>query len=182
MQTIHFQTIDTPLGKMLACATDEGICSLNFIDEQDKQQVQSEMESLSSMLNMATVNESNLHIDNLQRQLEEYFKGTRQKFELNLILCGTEFQKSVWNLLLTVPYGVTKSYREQAETFGNPAAIRAVASANGSNRIAILVPCHRIIGSKGQLTGYRGGLWRKQYLLDMEAKYSNKSFQQELLR
>ena len=180
MQTIHFQTIDTPLGKMLACATGEGICSLNFIDDGDERQIQSDTESLSGILKMPAVNESNPHIENLQRQLDEYFKGERQKFDLKLILPGTEFQKSVWNLLLTVPYGVTRSYSEQAATLGNPAAIRAVAAANGSNRIAILVPCHRIIGSRGQLTGYRGGLQRKQYLLDMEAKYSNKSFQQLL--
>jgi len=102
-------------------------------------------------------------------QLDEYFNGKRTTFKLPLNLVGTDFQINVWNELLKIPFGVTRSYKEQALAIGNLKVIRAVATANGENRISIIVPCHRIIGSDGSLTGYGGGIWRKQQLLELES-------------
>lgn len=102
------------------------------------------------------------------QQLSEYFNGTRKKFNLKLNPQGTDFQKCVWNELLNVPYGKTRTYLEQTKKLGNIKAIRAVASANGKNPIWIIIPCHRIIGSDGSLTGYAGGIWRKKWLLEHE--------------
>lgn len=101
-------------------------------------------------------------------QLEQYFAGERKEFYLKLNPTGTEFQKKVWHLLQDIPYGKTSSYRDLSREYGNPLAIRAVASANGKNPLWILIPCHRVIGSDGSLTGYAGGLWRKKWLLEHE--------------
>ncbi len=103
------------------------------------------------------------------QQLDEYFSGTRTAFNLKLNPQGTDFQKRVWNELLNVPHGKTRTYLEQSKKLGDVKAIRAVASANGKNPIWILIPCHRIIGSDGSLTGYAGGLWRKKWLLEHES-------------
>lgn len=105
-------------------------------------------------------------------QLDEYFTGQRQTFSLPLQQTGTPFQQKVWELLLRVPYGKTLSYQQLTTQYGDPKAIRAVAAANGKNNLAIVVPCHRVIGSNQSLTGYAGGLWRKKWLLEHEAKYS----------
>ena len=101
-------------------------------------------------------------------QLQEYFEGTRKQFDLQLHLQGTPFQKKVWEALLKIPYGTTRSYLELSRELGDENAIRAVAAANGKNPIWIVVPCHRVIGSDGSLTGYAGGLWRKKWLLEHE--------------
>ena len=101
-------------------------------------------------------------------QLDEYFDGTRIEFDLKLNPGGTDFQKTVWNELLNIPYGKTRTYSEQALCLGDIKAIRAVASANGKNPIWIIIPCHRVIGSDGSLTGYAGGIWRKKWLLEHE--------------
>ena len=107
-------------------------------------------------------------IENTKHQLDEYFKGTRSKFDIPLLMVGTEFQKSVWDGLIKVPYGTTSTYLQLAKTIGNAQAVRAVATANGANAISIIVPCHRIIGSDGKLVGYAGGLLVKQRLLELE--------------
>jgi AraC family transcriptional regulator of adaptative response/methylated-DNA-[protein]-cysteine methyltransferase len=156
----------TPLGPMLAGATDEGICLLEFID---RRMLETQLSRLSKLLNAKVVPGSHPHFDRLQEQLDEYFSGKRREFTLPLVLPGTPFQKQVWVGLQSIPYGATRSYKEQAETIGAPNAVRAVARANGENRIAILVPCHRVIGANGELVGYGGGLSRKQYLLKLEA-------------
>lgn len=101
-------------------------------------------------------------------QLTEYFNKQRTKFDIPILLHGTEFQKSAWNALLEIPYGVTISYQKQAENIGNLKALRAVGGANSANNIAIIIPCHRVIGKSGKLTGYTGGLDIKKYLLDLE--------------
>ena len=101
-------------------------------------------------------------------QLIEYFNGRRKEFDLPLLTAGTPFQERVWESLRTIPCGGTRSYQQQAEAIGQPEAVRTVARANGDNRIAILVPCHRVVGKNGRLTGYGGGLWRKRYLLELE--------------
>lgn len=156
----------TPLGPMLAAATDDGICLLEFVD---RRMLETEMESLSKLLKARLVPGSSAHFDVLNRQLEEYFEGRRTEFHLPLVLPGTQFQKKVWEELRSIPYGSTRTYKEQAEAIRHPRAVRAVAKANGDNRIAILVPCHRVVGSNGHLVGYGGGVWRKQYLLKLES-------------
>ncbi len=106
-------------------------------------------------------------------QLEEYFSGERKIFELTLNQIGTDFQRNVWEKLTAIPYGKTISYMDLSKRIGNTKAIRAVGTANGSNNIAIVVPCHRVIGSNGELTGYAGDLWRKKWLLEHEGKFQN---------
>jgi methylated-DNA-[protein]-cysteine S-methyltransferase len=107
------------------------------------------------------------------KQLDEYFAGKRKTFDLPLSQEGTDFRQKVWNQLMTIPYGRTISYLELSKQIGNTKAIRAVGTANGSNKICIIVPCHRVIGSNGDLIGYGGDLWRKQWLLEHEGKYEN---------
>lgn len=113
-------------------------------------------------------------------QLEEYFNGKRQEFDIPLHLIGTEFQKKVWTQLIQIPYGETSSYLQLSEKLGDKKAIRAVANANGANAISILVPCHRIIGSNGNLVGYAGGLQAKKKLLELERKNTSKEIQLSL--
>ena len=108
----------------------------------------------------------------IKQQLQEYFRGQRKCFDIELIIEGTPFQQSVWQALQEIPYGETASYADIASRIGNPRAVRAVGAANGSNPIAIVVPCHRVIGSNGNLTGFGGGLDSKQYLLRLEANHS----------
>ena len=105
------------------------------------------------------------------RQLDEYFKGKRQKFNLALIVSGTDFQKAVWQQLQKIPFGETASYGDVARSIGNPKAFRAVGNANNKNNIPIIIPCHRVIGSDGQLVGFGSGIWRKEWLLDHEKAY-----------
>jgi AraC family transcriptional regulator of adaptative response/methylated-DNA-[protein]-cysteine methyltransferase len=158
----------TPLGPMLAGATDDGLCLLEFID---RRMLETQLHRLRTLLNAKLVPGFHKLFDPLNKQLEEYFAGTRKEFDIPLVLPGTPFQKKVWAGLQTIPYGSTRSYKEQAEAIGSPNAIRAVAKANGDNRIAILIPCHRVIGANGELVGYGGGLSRKQYLLKLESSF-----------
>jgi AraC family transcriptional regulator of adaptative response/methylated-DNA-[protein]-cysteine methyltransferase len=156
---IPMTRIETPLGPMLAGATEEGICLLEFVD---RRMIETQLVRLNRIFRATLVPGKSPHFDRLSEELSAYFAGRQRRFEVPLDLKGTEFQRKVWSALLTVPYGETRSYSEQARIVGDPRAIRAVARANGDNRIAILVPCHRVIGADGSLTGYGGGLWRKQ--------------------
>ncbi|HRJ16524.1 MAG TPA: methylated-DNA--[protein]-cysteine S-methyltransferase [Saprospiraceae bacterium] len=163
---IDLKRIETPLGAMLACAVKEGICLLEFTD---RKMLETELKAIARLLNATIVQGNNEHFDTLETQLQEYFNGKRREFSVPLHAPGTDFQHKVWAALQLISYGQTKSYKEQAIAIGSPESVRAVANANGMNRISILIPCHRVIGSDGQLTGYGGGLWRKQYLLELEA-------------
>ncbi len=165
-QLVMTTRILTPLGPMLAGGTDDGVCLLEFID---RRMLETQLKRLRKLLNAEFVAGSCKHFDALNKQIEEYFSGTRKKFSIPLLLPGTPFQRKVWAVLRTIPYGSTRSYKEQAEAVGSPKAVRAVANANGDNRISIIVPCHRVIGANGELTGYGGGLWRKRYLLHLES-------------
>lgn len=141
----------TPIGIARIVGDEDGISSISVVDgEQETTQVIPEP------------------LQECVRQLDEYFKGERKIFSLKLNPEGTEFQQKVWNELQQIPYGETRSYLEQSEKLGDTKAIRAVASANGKNPIWIVIPCHRIIGSDGSLTGYAGGIWRKRWLLEHE--------------
>ena len=157
--------IPTPLGPMLACATEEGICLLEFVD---RPMLETQLKRIEQLLRGKTMPGISKHFESLSMQLTEYFEGKRKLFTIPLILDGAAFQQKVWQMLQEIPYGHTRTYQQQAAMVGNKKAVRAVAKANGDNRIAILVPCHRVIGSNGKLTGYGGGLWRKQFLLDLE--------------
>jgi AraC family transcriptional regulator of adaptative response/methylated-DNA-[protein]-cysteine methyltransferase len=161
--------VETELGIMIAGATDEGICLLEF---SDRRMLNTEYKDLARYLKTTIEAGESSHFISLRRQLKEYFEGTRKEFFIPLVAPGTEFQKSVWKELINIPYGTTRSYMEQSVALGKPESIRAVANANGMNRISIIIPCHRVIGSDGHLTGYGGGLKRKRWLLDHERTHS----------
>ena len=144
--------ISSPLGTLKVEGNSKGITGINFVDEEPIQK-----EPIPETLRGAVT------------QLQEYFNGTRTSFDLVLNPNGTPFQKKVWNKLLDIPYGKTCSYLDMAKALGDPKVIRAAASANGKNPISIVIPCHRVIGSDGSLTGYASGLHRKKWLLDLES-------------
>jgi len=160
--------IETPLGPMLAGASDAGICLLEFVD---RRMIETQLERIQRLFGARLVPGTSPHLDRLADELGRYFAGDLFEFEVPLDLRGTDFQKRVWSVLRTIAYGRTRSYAEQARVLGDPKAIRAVARANGDNPIAIVVPCHRVVGADGSLTGYGGGLWRKQWLLDHERQH-----------
>lgn len=158
--------LTTPLGPMFACATENGICLLEFTD---RRMLETEFADLQKRLDAVILAGENDHSRQLRRELKEYFEGKRSEFEVPMETPGTEFQNKVWNALREIPFGETRSYQQQADHIGNPKGVRAVARANGMNRIAIVIPCHRVISKDGSLTGYAGGLERKRWLLDHEA-------------
>lgn len=165
---IDLSRIETPLGTMYACAIEKGICLLEFTD---RRMLETEFKALSKSLNATIIQGDNNHFITLENQLTEYFAGARKEFTVPLFTNGSVFQNTVWETLRQIPFGSTKSYAELADSINKPQAVRAVANANGMNRIAILIPCHRVIGTEGKLTGYGGGLWRKQYLLELEQQH-----------
>jgi AraC family transcriptional regulator of adaptative response/methylated-DNA-[protein]-cysteine methyltransferase len=164
-QVLHIVRFSTPVGPMFSCAGSKGICLLDFTDCRT---LETDFQYLSKRFNAIFVSGKNSHLDHAQSELQEYFDGNRKNFTVPVDTPGTDFQKSVWKSLEDIPFGQTRSYKQQAMALGNPKAIRAVASANGSNPISIIVPCHRVIGSDGSLVGYGGGLHRKKWLLDFE--------------
>jgi AraC family transcriptional regulator, regulatory protein of adaptative response / methylated-DNA-[protein]-cysteine methyltransferase len=164
--------IETPLGEMIAGATDEGVCLLEF---SDRRMLPTEYKDLTRLLKTTLEDGENKHLKALRKQLKEYFNGKRLEFTIPLVTPGSEFQQAVWMELQNIPFGSTRSYQEQAAALNRPDSVRAVANANGMNRISIIIPCHRVIGSDGHLTGYGGGLKRKKWLLDHEKKYSGKA-------
>ena len=155
----------SPIGTIIIRGSELGISSLVFSDENVV-----EMPSQLSDIPEDEVNKNFEMASQWIKQLDEYFQTQRKEFTLPLDLYGTEFQKKVWNELLNIPFGKRMTYKELALRLGNIKAIRAVAAANGTNPVSIIVPCHRVIGSDGSLTGYGGGLWRKQWLLDFESR------------
>ncbi len=159
--------MSTPLGSMIAVARDDRVVMLEFADRRG---LMTQLKTLRTRLPGAIIPGSSAVLDRLQAQLAEYFAGKRQRFDVAVERPGTEFQAAVWERLAAIPPGTTSSYAKIARELGRPSAVRAVARANGDNRLAILLPCHRVIGSDGSLTGYAGGLWRKQWLLEHEAR------------
>jgi AraC family transcriptional regulator of adaptative response/methylated-DNA-[protein]-cysteine methyltransferase len=164
---VNMAHIETDLGMMIAAATDKGICMFEFADYK---LLELELRQLAASFKAPLVQGDNPHFITLREQLEQYFKGERKNFDIPLDLVGTEFQKKAWLGLLQIPYGCTTTYAKQAELLGKPSAVRAVANANGKNKISIILPCHRVIGADGTLTGYGGGIWRKKKLLEFEKK------------
>jgi AraC family transcriptional regulator of adaptative response/methylated-DNA-[protein]-cysteine methyltransferase len=157
----------TPLGAMIAGATDEALCLLEFVD---RRMLQTQIARLRTRLRATFVPGESEILARTAAQIGEYFERARTRFELPLSLPGTEFQRAAWAHLESIPYGETRSYAEQAAAIGRPQAVRAIGRANGDNRIAIVVPCHRVVGSSGELCGYGGQLWRKKALLELEQR------------
>ena len=166
---IHVTQFHCPLGTMYAIAEQEGIVRLDFLDNPLDEDGLREQTIQLGFADEITFDRDAL-LEELGKQLGRYFQGKRRHFDLLLLLRGTTFQRQVWDALLTIPYGTTISYGQLAVKVGRSSAesSRAVANANAHNPIAILVPCHRVIGADGSLTGYAGGVWRKQALLTLE--------------
>jgi AraC family transcriptional regulator of adaptative response/methylated-DNA-[protein]-cysteine methyltransferase len=162
---LHAKWIETPLGAMLALADDRGLHLLDFVDRRGLERA---LASLQRRLKARALPGAHRYLDQIERELGEYFAGARRAFETPVAIMGSEFQSRVWNALLAIPPGQTCSYAELARRIGTPQAVRAVGRANGENRLSIVVPCHRVIGADGALTGYGGGLARKQALLNLE--------------
>ncbi len=165
-RTVRVTRILTPLGPMLVGATDESLCLLEFID---RRMLETQLKRLRDRLGAVLIPGSNPATRTMEEELAAYFARDLSEFSLPLETPGTEFQRTVWEALRDIPYGTTASYGDVARNIGRPTAVRAVARANGDNRIAIVIPCHRVIGSDGTLTGYGGGLWRKRRLLELES-------------
>jgi AraC family transcriptional regulator of adaptative response/methylated-DNA-[protein]-cysteine methyltransferase len=159
--------LESPLGPLVVGATAAGVCLLEFTD---RRALETQLLTLRQRFGCAIVPGSNEHLRQLERELAEYFAGQRTEFTVSLDYPGTPFQRAAWNELRRIPYGHTRSYEEQAQIMGFPGAQRAAGRANGQNRIAIVIPCHRVVNKGGKLGGYGGGLWRKQFLLDLERR------------
>ena len=166
MKKFNKGILKSPTGMLEITATENGISAIKFLDD-------------SASLPVYKMNE---RIEQYKLQLCEYFEGARFSFDITIDVEGTEFQKKVWNELLNIPFGQTQSYLELAIRLGDKKSIRAVGLANGKNPLPIIIPCHRIVGSDGSLIGYAGGLWRKKWLLDHEAKFSKSEKQLEIFQ
>jgi methylated-DNA-[protein]-cysteine S-methyltransferase len=151
--------IESPAGSLKLVACDDGLAAVLWENDSP----------LRVRLNIGAEHENHAVLVETERQLQEYFAGGRKTFDLKLDFAGTGFQKKVWAALLTIPFGETRSYGQIARQIGNPKAVRAVGAANGRNPLSIVVPCHRVIGSTGQLTGFAGGLTIKALLLELES-------------
>lgn len=162
---VQISRVATPLGPMLLGATEEGVCLLEFTD---RPMLETQLRRLAKLLDCVLLPGTNEHAARLEEELREYFAGRLREFTTPLVTHGSDFQRRVWNALREIPFAETRSYMGQARLIGSPGAVRAVARANGDNRIAIVIPCHRVIGADGSLTGYGGGLWRKKWLLHHE--------------
>jgi AraC family transcriptional regulator of adaptative response/methylated-DNA-[protein]-cysteine methyltransferase len=164
-ETVTVSWIESPVGPLIAGTTQGAVVLLEF---SERTILEAQIDTLRQRFNASIVPGENFWLQQLRRQLGEYFARRRRNFELPLAYPGTPFQEKVWGMLLQIPYGQTCSYRDLAVRIGDLKATRAVGTANGMNRIAIVIPCHRVINANGKLGGYGGGLWRKQILLDLE--------------
>lgn len=164
---IQARWIETPLGAMLALADNEGLHLLEFVDRRG---LENEILALRKRTRAAIVPGTNSHLEKIADELKNYFEGTAINFDVNIKVAGSPFEKDVWELLQKIRPGETWSYAQMAERLGNPKAVRAVGRANGRNCLAIVIPCHRVIRSDGDLCGYGGGVWRKKWLLDHERR------------
>jgi len=165
MNQIHIQYYKTKYGEFILGTFDEKLCLLDFRYRRMRKAVDSR---IIKALKATYIEKDDTLLKKTRQELDEYFIRERKTFDIPLLTIGTDFQKSVWEALLEVPYGTTASYLQLAKDIGNEKAVRAVANANGANAIGIIIPCHRIIGSNGELTGYAGGLHVKKRLLKLE--------------
>ena len=165
MNQINIQYYKTATTEFIMGSYDGKLCMLDYRYRKMRDSVDAR---IKKFLNAEYVEKDDAILQETRRQLDAYSSMTLKEFDIPLLMLGSEFQKSVWNALLTIPYGETTSYLELSQTIGNEKAVRAVANANGANAIAIIIPCHRVIGSDGSLTGYAGGLPLKKKLLELE--------------
>jgi methylated-DNA-[protein]-cysteine S-methyltransferase len=161
MRNCVHKIMESPVGKLTLVASDRGVAAILWENHNSRR------------VRLGKTTENNTHplLLETERQLKEYFQGKRRSFSLELDLVGTTFQKNVWEALRGIPFGETRSYGQLAKQLGNPLATRAVGAANGRNPISIIVPCHRVIGSNGKLTGFAGGLVAKEHLLGLETSF-----------
>ena len=164
---IRLAVIKTPLDDMVVGATSDAICLMEF---NDRRRLEMQFKTVCGLFLMPLLPGKHALFNRLRQQLDAYFEGERTAFDIPLAYPGTDFQCKVWQALRDIPYGRTVSYGEVARTVGNPGAARAVGAANGANRIAIIIPCHRVIAAGGEPGGYGGGLWRKLRLLELERR------------
>ena len=160
-----FKTLPSPVGELIAVANQNALCGLLWPESEDRRFADARRISNA---------ETHVVFDLLECQLNEYFEGVRQSFDIPLEPKGTEFQQEAWQALTEIPFGETRTYAQQAMVIGRPDAVRAVGGANSRNPISIVIPCHRVIGASGKLTGFAGGLKTKKFLLDHEASVSNR--------
>ncbi len=174
-QVLIARWLSTPLGAMIAIASDDGLVALDFLDRKGMAGAIERLRQRFGRRGTSAVITpgDHPHLTAIDQQLREYFAGSRQTFDVPLAPTGSEFQRRAWNALIEIPYGQTRSYGEQARAMATT-ALRGVGRANGMNYLAIIIPCHRVIGANGKLTGYGGGLARKQWLLDHERKHSKR--------
>lgn len=163
---VYRDDIESPLGAMIAGASSQGIC---FLEWHDRGGIDRILKRVEKRYRLPVERGEHPYVQRLMTELAEYFMGARAAFTGPLHIAGTAFEQSVWNQLLAIPHGETRSYGDLARALGNPGASRAVGRANGANYISILIPCHRVCDSNGNLHGYGGGLWRKKRLLELEA-------------
>jgi AraC family transcriptional regulator of adaptative response/methylated-DNA-[protein]-cysteine methyltransferase len=163
--SIWINRVATPLGSMIMGVSDQGLCLLEFAE---RRMLDTQLKRLQQRMGRVFLPGDHPLMQQVKNELDAYFDGSLRAFSVPLQAPGTVFQESVWDALRKIPYGETRSYGDIAGEIGQPSAVRAVGRANGDNRIAIIIPCHRVVGSDGELTGYGGGLWRKEYLLAME--------------
>jgi len=166
---VRIAWVESPVGPLLVGGTEKGVALLEFTD---RRALESQLDTLRRRLGRALVPGTNDHVERAKSELAEYFAGSRREFELEIEAPGTDFEQAVWGELAKIPYGETRSYEELASALGRPGGSRAVGQANGRNRVAIVIPCHRVVNKSGQLGGYGGGLWRKRFLLDLEQRNS----------
>lgn len=155
---------------MIVGVIDDQVCILEFTNRRG---FEAEITSIQKKLNATMVEGTHPLHKRVEKQMDEYFEGKRTVFEFPILTIGTDFEKAVWRELQNIPYGQTRTYLQIAKAMGNPRAVRAVGRANGRNKICIAIPCHRVIGSNGSLTGYASGLPRKKYVLDFEKKIAH---------
>jgi len=165
MNKINIQYYQSPVGEMILGSYEGKLCLADWKYRRMRSTID---KRIQSGLKAEYVEENSIVIEETTKQMKAYFSGERKAFDIPLLMVGTYFQKSVWDGLIKIPYGATASYLELSKNIGNEKAVRAVASANGANAISILIPCHRIIGSNGDLVGYAGGLPAKKKLLELE--------------
>ena len=167
---ILYCSYSSPCGDLLLGATEDRLCLCDWKTRPNQEKI---FQRLNRYLNAEWREGNSCIFQKASCQLDEYFSGKRETFDIPLLTIGSPFQQDVWKLLQKIPYGSTLSYCAQAQRLQKPSAIRAVASANGANALSIFIPCHRVIGQNGQLTGYAGGLSAKQYLLELEQRNKN---------
>ena len=169
-ECIRMAWIDTPIGPMIAGANDRGVCLLEFTD---RRMLEHQIATVAKRFKSALAPGTHRYLTQLTQELQEYFAGTRTEFDVPVDAPGSAFEERVWRALQTIPFGETRSYEDIARVVGSAKAVRAVGRANGLNRIAIVIPCHRVVNKSGELGGYGGGLWRKRRLLHLEQATNN---------